>query len=32
MSYLKLKELIKIYGGNTKIKDIVKEIEGCCNE
>ena len=32
MSYLKLKELIKKYGTNTKIKDIINEIEGCNNE
>lgn len=32
MNYLKLKELIKKYGANTKIKDIINEIEGCNNE
>lgn len=32
MNYLKLKELIKKYGTNTKIKDIINEIEGCNNE
>lgn len=32
MSYLKLKELIKKYGANAKIKDIINKIEGCNNE
>lgn len=32
MNYLKLKELIKKYGANTKIKGIINEIEGCNNE
>jgi|GEM_PF-5911561 len=32
MSYLKLKKLIKKYGANAKIKDIINEIEGCNNE
>ena len=31
MSYLKLKKLIKKYGANTKIKDIIEKV-GCCNE